>query len=171
LDLIRPAEGFSMKRKWIACALVVGASFVVLLGVGVRIYQEAPPIAHEIVTPDGHLVISGADIEAGQNVWQSMGGMEMGSIWGHGSYVAPDWTADSLHRELVVVLNGWARQESATGYEALPSERQAALRDRLTSMIFLAGGIIGTLHHLYFSGTPTFVLGLGSVFSALEVVP
>ena len=124
-----------MKLKWIAFALVVGASFVVLLGVGVRIYQEAPPIAREIVTPDGHLVISGADIEAGQNVWQSMGGMEMGSIWGHGSYVAPDWTADSLHRELVAVLNDWARQESATGYDGLPSERQAALRDRLTSTI------------------------------------
>jgi len=41
----------------------------------------------------------------------------------------------------------------------------------LSSTIFLAGGIIGTLHHLYFSGTPTFILGLGSVFSALEVVP
>ena len=124
-----------MKLKWVAFALVVGASFVVLLGVGVRIYQEAPPIPREIVTPDGHLVISGADIEAGQNVWQSMGGMEMGSIWGHGSYVAPDWTADLLHRELVAVLNDWARQESATNYEALPSERQAALRDRLTSTI------------------------------------
>lgn len=41
----------------------------------------------------------------------------------------------------------------------------------LASTIFLSGGIIGTLHHLYFSGTPTFVLALGSVFSALEVVP
>jgi nitric oxide reductase subunit B len=41
----------------------------------------------------------------------------------------------------------------------------------LSSTIFLAGGIIGTLHHLYFSATPTAVLALGSVFSALEVVP
>ncbi|HET9932180.1 MAG TPA: cbb3-type cytochrome c oxidase subunit I, partial [Polyangiaceae bacterium] len=41
----------------------------------------------------------------------------------------------------------------------------------LASTIFLGGGVIGTLHHLYFSGTPTFVLALGSVFSALEVVP
>ena len=41
----------------------------------------------------------------------------------------------------------------------------------LSSTIFLSGGIIGTLHHLYFSGTPTAVLALGSVFSALEVVP
>jgi nitric oxide reductase subunit B len=41
----------------------------------------------------------------------------------------------------------------------------------LSSSIYLAGGIIGTLHHLYFSGTPTAVLALGAVFSALEVVP
>ncbi len=41
----------------------------------------------------------------------------------------------------------------------------------LSSTVYLAGGIIGTLHHLYFSGTPTPVLALGAVFSALEVVP
>jgi nitric oxide reductase subunit B len=41
----------------------------------------------------------------------------------------------------------------------------------LSATIFLSGGIIGTLHHLYFSGTPTIVLAFGSVFSALEVVP
>lgn len=41
----------------------------------------------------------------------------------------------------------------------------------LSATIFLSGGIIGTLHHLYFSGTPMIVLALGAVFSALEVVP
>src|SRR5947207_15629925 len=41
----------------------------------------------------------------------------------------------------------------------------------LPATIFLAGGIIGTCHHLYFSGTPTVALAWGSVFSALEVVP
>jgi len=49
--------------------------------------------------------------------------------------------------------------------------RTAAESSLLAATIFLSGGIIGTLHHLYFSGTPTFVLALGSVFSALEVVP
>ncbi|MEJ2083239.1 MAG: cbb3-type cytochrome c oxidase subunit I, partial [Acidobacteriota bacterium] len=37
--------------------------------------------------------------------------------------------------------------------------------------IFLAGGIIGTFHHLYFTGTPTAIMALGATFSALEVVP
>src|SRR4029453_11806806 len=49
--------------------------------------------------------------------------------------------------------------------------RTAGEASLLAATIFLSGGIIGTLHHLYFSGTPTFVLALGSVFSALEVVP
>jgi len=48
------------------------------------------------------------------------------------------------------------------------SAAKAAL---LSATIYLAGGIIGTCHHLYFTGTPTIALAFGSVFSALEVVP
>jgi len=40
-----------------------------------------------------------------------------------------------------------------------------------STIIFLSGGILGTFHHLYFSGTPTAVLAVGASFSALEVVP
>jgi nitric oxide reductase subunit B len=40
-----------------------------------------------------------------------------------------------------------------------------------STIIFLSGGIIGTFHHLYFTGTPTAILALGATFSALEVVP
>jgi len=41
----------------------------------------------------------------------------------------------------------------------------------LSATIYLSGGIIGTLHHLYFAGTPVPALAFGAVFSALEVVP
>jgi nitric oxide reductase subunit B len=40
-----------------------------------------------------------------------------------------------------------------------------------STIVFLAGGILGTFHHLYFAGTPTAVLAIGASFSALEVVP
>ncbi|MCK9206432.1 MAG: nitric-oxide reductase large subunit, partial [Salinivirgaceae bacterium] len=40
-----------------------------------------------------------------------------------------------------------------------------------STIVFLSGGILGTFHHLYFTGTPTAVLALGATFSALEVVP
>jgi nitric oxide reductase large subunit len=41
----------------------------------------------------------------------------------------------------------------------------------LETIVFLFGGILGTLHHLYFTGTPTSVIAIGAMFSALEVVP
>ena len=80
-------------------------SFAVLGWTGFRIYQSAPPVPDRVVTTDGRQLIGPRDIHDGQNVWQSMGGMEVGSIWGHGSYVAPDWTADWLHREAVFILD------------------------------------------------------------------
>ena len=40
-----------------------------------------------------------------------------------------------------------------------------------STIVFLSGGILGTFHHLYFTGTPTAILALGATFSALEVVP
>lgn len=59
-----------------------------------------PPIPSAVVTENGETIYTRADIQKGRQVWQSIGGHQLGSIWGHGSYVAPDWTADWLHREL-----------------------------------------------------------------------
>ena len=83
-----------MRRYWILLIAVMVLSFAVLGWVGIRIRDNAPPVAGQVLTTDGRMVFQAGDIPAGQNVWQAMGGMEMGSIWGHGSYVAPDWTAD-----------------------------------------------------------------------------
>ncbi|WP_226436796.1 nitric-oxide reductase large subunit, partial [Rhodococcus yananensis] len=41
----------------------------------------------------------------------------------------------------------------------------------LDVILYSAGGVIGTMHHLYFSGTPVEHTALGAVFSALEVLP
>ncbi len=121
-----------MKAKWTAFGAVIVLSFAVLGWTGSRIYQMAPPIPSEVRTESGQVVLTGADIEAGQNVWQSMGGMELGSIWGHGSYVAPDWTADWLHREATGTLDRWGNEQFGRAYELLGPEQRAALRQRLT---------------------------------------
>ena len=118
-----------MKRLWIAFVLVLFVSFVILGWIGSRIYQEAPPIADEVVTTDGATVIGSGEIQAGQNVWQSLGGMEVGSIWGHGSYVAPDWTADWLHREAVFILDRWAQDEFGGDF-AVARRRAASAAER-----------------------------------------
>jgi nitric oxide reductase subunit B len=65
-----------------------------------------------------------------------MGGMQLGSIWGHGGYVAPDWSADWLHREAVGILDLWARADGGGAtYQQLPAEEQAALRGRLEALM------------------------------------
>jgi nitric oxide reductase subunit B len=120
-----------MKRLWCAFTVVVTVSFLILGWIGTRIYQEMPPIPDRVVAEDGTVVIAEAEISKGQNVWQSMGGMELGSVWGHGSYVAPDWTADWLHREATYVLNSWAQQGQGRSYADLYPEQQAQLRGRL----------------------------------------
>lgn len=121
-----------MKRLWIVFAAVLAVSFAVLGWVGSRIYQQAPPIPERVVTTEGQPVFSDGDIGRGQNVWQTLGGMEVGSIWGHGSYVAPDWTADYLHRECEFILQDWAQGEFKQDYAQLELDRQASLRSRLT---------------------------------------
>jgi nitric oxide reductase subunit B len=108
-----------MKRLWLAFAAVLVFSFSVLGWVGTRIYQEAPPIPDRVVATNGTLVVPSGDIGKGQNVWQALGGMEVGWVWGHGGYVAPDWSADWLHRECVFILDEWARTDFALGAVAL----------------------------------------------------
>lgn len=124
-----------MKRLWLGFAAVLLFSFLVLGWIGTRIYQQMPPIPAKFVTTDGKTLIDNNDIMQGQNVWQSLGGMQVGSIWGHGSYVAPDWTADWLHREAVFLLDKWAREEFGRPYKELGSEHQSQLVGRVSELM------------------------------------
>ena len=121
----------SYKKLWLSLISVMALSFLVLGYYGTEIYRQAPPVPKRVVTTDGTVLFTGQDIKDGQNVWQSIGGEEVGTIWGHGAYVAPDWSADWLHRESVWLLDHWAAQSGGTTYEQLAPEIQAGLRQRL----------------------------------------
>lgn len=125
-----------MKKVWIAFASVVILSFIALIWVGTEVYQKQPPIPKTVTIEEtGETVFTKEDIQIGQNVWESIGGMEVGSIWGHGSYVAPDWSADWIHKEAVFLLDTWAQRDFNTNYESLGVEPKAALRARLIKTI------------------------------------
>jgi nitric oxide reductase subunit B len=119
------------RKLWTGFILVMVISFAVLLYYGNEIYRKAPPIPEKVVTTDGTLLFTGQDIKDGQNVWQSLGGHQVGTIWGHGAYLAPDWSADWLHKEAVYMLNAMALQSDSIPYDQLTDERQAALKVRL----------------------------------------
>ena len=60
-----------------------------------------------------------------------MGGQQVGSVWGHGAYVAPDWSADWLHREAIWLLEHWAQADHGKAFGSLTEEQQASLKARL----------------------------------------
>ena len=92
--------------------------------------SQAPPIP-DVYGTDGQLLFTGSSITDGQGVWQSIGGQEIGTVWGHGAYVAPDWSADWLHRESEILLNTWAARAGAANFEALGPDQQAIFKARL----------------------------------------
>lgn len=121
----------SARGLWIGLATVIVLSFAVLLYYGREIYREAPPVPAEVVTSDGEVLFTGDQINAGRSVWQTTGGQELGSIWGHGAYNAPDWSADWLHREALLILSRWAEAEHQASFDRLDEDRQALLKNRL----------------------------------------
>jgi nitric oxide reductase subunit B len=116
------------KKLWFGFIAVMVLSFSVLLFFGREIYKQAPPVPVKVITPDGTVLFTGQNIKDGQNVWQSLGGQEIGTVWGHGAYQAPDWSADWLHKEAVYILDKLALQQDGKPYKELSTERQAFLK-------------------------------------------
>src|SRR5208282_6288752 len=81
-----------------AAILVMIGGFSVLTFVTVLTYTNAPPIPERAVDAVGNVVFTGADIQKGQEVFFKYGLMEHGSLWGHGAYLGPDYSAEYLHR-------------------------------------------------------------------------
>lgn len=122
----------SLKRLWVSLALILIASFGTLGLLGREIHREAPPIPGAVVTTDGRTLYTRAEIQTGRQVYQSMGGQQVGSIWGHGAYLAPDWSADWLHREATTLLDIWAVRDHGAGrFADLTPGQQGALKERL----------------------------------------
>ncbi|WP_439669407.1 Nitric oxide reductase large subunit [Cupriavidus necator] len=121
----------SYRRLWFLLIAVLAVTFSLLGYYGVEVYRQAPPMPAKVVTTEGRTLFTGEEILDGQTAWQSVGGMQLGSIWGHGAYQAPDWTADWLHRELSAWLELAAQDANGRPYAQLDAPAQAALREQL----------------------------------------
>ena len=118
-------------RLWIGLGLLLTSTFAILLYVGSEIFREAPPMPEAVVIDTGETLFTKEDMQTGRQVWQSMGGMQVGSIWGHGALIAPDWSADWLHREAVALLDIWAKRQEGVAFDELSTNQQVQLEARL----------------------------------------
>lgn len=119
------------KKLWWLLIAIVGFTFAILGWFGREVYRQAPPIPDQFISPAGEVIMTEKGILDGQTAWQSVGGMQVGSIWGHGAYQAPDWSADWLHRELMAWLELAAEEKYGLTYAELNGRDQAALRHEL----------------------------------------
>ncbi len=119
-------------KYWYTLIGVLIVTFSLLGYYGAEVYRTAPPIPGKVlVEGSGDPLYTKDGILDGQTAWQSVGGMQLGSIFGHGAYQAPDWTADWLHRELVAWLDISAQQTYGKPFAQVDEDAQAALKARL----------------------------------------
>lgn len=123
----RPRQ-FSLPTWLVLICLV---TFTVLISAGAAIYKNAPPIPATIVSPQQEVILTQENIQLGQETYLARGGQHIGSVWGHGSYLAPDWTADVLHRwglATAGVLHNGNTDFDQADWEALSESDRALLQ-------------------------------------------
>lgn len=95
-----------------AVAIVLLFGFFVLGFLAYRTYSDEPPIPQRVEGPDGKALFTHDDVVSGQEVFLRNGLMEYGSIFGHGAYLGPDYTADYLHRAALLSRQFYAEEGS-----------------------------------------------------------
>jgi nitric oxide reductase subunit B len=96
---LEPRRQLLVSRGWVqAVAIVMIFGFTVMGMLAYQTYTGEPPIPARVTDAAGHVLFTRSDILAGQGVFLRNGLMEYGSIFGHGAYLGPDFTADYLHR-------------------------------------------------------------------------
>jgi nitric oxide reductase subunit B len=116
------------RKLWLGLAALLASTFAVLLWMGGEIHRQEPPMPAKVVNNYGAVLYTRADIDTGRQVWQSIGGHQLGTIWGHGALVAPDWSADWLHREATAMLDLRAQSAFGKPYSDLGAGDQAKLQ-------------------------------------------
>ncbi len=109
-----------------AAILVMIFGFTVLIWIATRSYRDAPPIPAKVISLAGETLFTRDDIVAGQQVFLKYGLMENGTVWGHGAYLGPDFSAAYLHALSTDVGDTIARTSFNRGLGSLnTAERDA----------------------------------------------
>jgi nitric oxide reductase subunit B len=94
-----------ISRGWFQVAILTFLiGFAVLGYLAYVIYAQQPPIPREVADPQGQVLFTGDDIMAGQHIFQKYGLMQHGTLFGHGAYLGPDFTAQYLHHAVDAML-------------------------------------------------------------------
>jgi nitric oxide reductase subunit B len=120
-------------RRSVIIVLVIG--FSVLIWMAIRAHEDAPPIPENVVGPTGETVFTRNEIVAGQEVFLKYGLMENGTIWGHGAYLGPDFSAEYLHTLATDARDHFAKQHYQREWSSLPLAERTAVSAEIQQML------------------------------------
>src|SRR6516165_3810845 len=119
----------SLSPWWKVAALgTMAAGFAVLILLTVKAYQYAPPIPDKVVDPAGAVLFRANDVIAGQQVFLKHALMDNGTIWGHGAYLGPDFSAVALHQMGTDVADELAQSQYHSSFAMLDPMAAAAVK-------------------------------------------
>ncbi len=99
-----------ISSAWFQAAIITYVFGFTILGICAwLVYSQRAPIPERVATPAGETIFTGEDVVRGMNVFQRNGVMEYGTVYGHGAYLGPDFTADYLHRAAGFMRSGYDR--------------------------------------------------------------
>lgn len=136
-----------VSKVWAQVAVLTFLLGFTGLGIlAVLIYAKVAPIPARVVTPAGTLLFDRGDIQDGQNVFQRYGLMQHGTLFGHGAYLGPDFTAQYLHEAALDMLAfyGGGNASVPDTRARVVSELRANRYDPATQTLYF--GQIGRAH-------------------------
>jgi nitric oxide reductase subunit B len=159
-------QNLLISKGWIqAVALVMLFGFFIMGLLAYRTYTDEPPIPAQVVDANGKVLFTGQDITAGQEIFLKNGLMEYGSIFGHGAYLGPDFTADYLHRAAEMAVDYYGGTSSDAARQRTIDDFKTNRYDRATGVLIYSAAQTDafqklTAYYAGFFGTPTTKFGL-----------
>ena len=110
-------------------AIILLLEFAVLLWVTTGNYyrNSKPPVPEKVIDKTGVVIFTGEDIQKGQQVFLKKALMNNGSIWGHGAYLGPDFSAQYLHNLALEVRNYIASEKYNVSFKDLSPNQKESL--------------------------------------------
>ena len=151
---------------WIQAAVIVLLVGFFIMGVlTYYTYNDEPPIPEVVKDASGAILFTHADVMAGQGIFLRNGLMEYGSIFGHGAYLGPDFTAEYLHRAALASIDFYGGSNSDTARTRTIEDFKANRYDETTGVLIYTDSQVNAfeqcrVYYAAFFGEPTTRFGL-----------
>jgi nitric oxide reductase subunit B len=135
--------GMTISSAWLRAAILTFiCGFAVLGYLAARTAAGTPPIPQEVRAATGETLYTASDVLTGQHLFQKYGLMQFGTIFGHGAYLGPDFTAEALHRGGEAMLGFYRGQgiPDAEARQRVEEELKANRYDPGTRILTLTPG-------------------------------